>query len=215
MFQCELILVLIYGNSGDLYQKCFNPDMNFLFTLPMLRALKPWDHFSPWLNQKSQVKHLYLKTWSRVSFLRVMARVVLPFSPIFDLCLWILVSVKELWLVGYFFYWKCVILGNFPFFLRVLCCTLNVFYKRSSWEHPLVFLVDYTTRCQCQFFHFIIMWITTSYLEGTVPPKLLTLISYLPIPMNHIYGCQIGMSVDILDMLNLRYLERKSLELQK
>ena len=104
MFQCELILVLIYGNSGDLYQKCFNPDMNFLFTLPMLRALKPWDHFSPWLNQKSQVKHLYLKTWSRVSFLRVMARVVLPFSPIFDLCLWILVSVKELWLVGYFFY---------------------------------------------------------------------------------------------------------------
>lgn len=114
-----------------------------------------------------------------------------------------------------FFYWQCVILGNFPFFLRVLCCTLNVFYKRSSWEHPLVFLVDYTTRCQCQFFHFIIMWITTSYLEGTVPPKLLTLISYLPIPMNHIYGCQIGMSMDILDMLNLRYLERKSLELQK
>ena len=47
------------------------------------------------------------------------------------------------------------------------------------------------------------MWIITSYLEGTVPPKLLTLISYLAIPMNHIYGCQIGMSTDIQLLLLL------------
>ena len=33
MFQCELILILIYGSSGDLYQKRFNPDMSFLFTV--------------------------------------------------------------------------------------------------------------------------------------------------------------------------------------
>ena len=66
-----------------------------------------------------------------------MARVVLPFSPIFDLCLWILVSVKELWLVGYFLIENVLSLeiSFFFFFLRVLCCTLNVFYTRSSWEH--------------------------------------------------------------------------------
>ena len=123
----------------------------FLLFLSMLRALKTWDHFSPTLNQKSQVKHLYLKTWSRLSLLRVMARVVLSFSPIFNFWLWILtlVSVKELWLVVFFFfYWKCVVLGNFLFFFfKSLMLYFKMYFISSIvgstvWYFWLIILPD-------------------------------------------------------------------------
>ena len=87
----------------------------FLLFLSMLRALKTCNHFSPWLNQKSQAKHLYLVTCSRLSLLRVMAQTSSAFLPSFALCSGsiTLVSIKELWLVSYFVIESVVFLETF------------------------------------------------------------------------------------------------------